>query len=56
MIRNKYMSKHRSSIDKMRENRLRWFGYEERLFGSSKNGYGIERGKKKSKGRTKQSG
>jgi len=49
-IRNEYIRESvgiASIMDKMRENKLKWFGHEERRFGSSKNSYGIERGKKK---------
>jgi len=37
--------KRRSSVDKMRENRLRGSCYEETRPGSSKNSYGIKRGR-----------
>jgi len=38
-------------MDKMRENRLRWSCHEERRFGSNKNSYGIECGRKKREGK-----
>jgi len=41
-------------MNKMRENRLRWLCYVERRFGNSKKSYGIECGRKKRKGKTKE--
>jgi len=56
-IRNEYIRSMvvASIMVKIREKRLGWFGHVmRRRFGSSKNSYGIEHGRKKRKGKTKE--